>query len=238
MPTPPQFAAAGSQRWLQVAVDLAPRLLDQAFRDARVIGPDETLGWCSPLAATGFIEYRDERAFEAMGITKFPLKPLDKFWPRRGPVWDGLAVTSKQNFVLVEAKAHIPEVLSPPSQAGETSKKRIRAALEEARHYYAPRSNKVWSEHFYQYCNRLAHQYFIAEVNHLPSKLVFLDFYNAAEMNGPATPEEWKGATRLIHAILGLPESLEDRGVHHAYIDVRRLQSVVNAALNQSCVSD
>ena len=226
MPKSPQFASAGSQRWLQVAVARAPEVLDEAFREAGATEFDETLGWCSPLAATHFTEYRDERAFEALGIAEFPVKPLGEFWPRRGPVWDGLAVTSKKNFVMVEAKAHIPEVLSPPSQAGEASRKRILAALEEARRFYAPRSSKVWFEHFYQYCNRLAHQYFVSKVNQLPSKLVFLDFYGATEMNGPTTREEWKGATRLIHAFLDLPESLADQGVFHAYIDVQRLHGV------------
>ena len=226
MPSSPQFAAAGSQRWLQVAVAQAPALLDEAFRAAGAIEPDETLGWCSPLALAQFTEYRDERAFEAMGIAELPVKPLEDFWPRRGPVWDGLAVSSKENFVLVEAKAHIPEVLSPPSQAGEASKKKILAALEEARRFYAPRSSKIWFEHFYQYCNRLAFQYFLSQVNQLPSKLVFLDFYNAREMNGPTSAEEWQGATRLIHAFLGLPESLQDQGVFHAYVDVQRLQGV------------
>jgi hypothetical protein len=225
MPTRPQFAQAGSQRWLQVAVDCAPDLLNEAFREAGAIDPDESLGWCSPLAVTQFTEYRDERALEMMGIAELPIKPLEEFWPRRGPVWDGLAVTNKGTFVLVEAKAHIPEVLSPPSQAGEVSRKKIRAALDEARRFYAPRSNKIWFENFYQYCNRLAHQYFLAEVNQLPSKLVFLDFYNVKEMSGPTSPDEWKGASKLIHAFLGLPESLEHHGVFHAHLDVQRLQS-------------
>ncbi|MCC7017844.1 MAG: hypothetical protein IT564_11645, partial [Rhodospirillales bacterium] len=127
MPNEPNFAPAGSQRWLQVAVARAPELLDDAFREAGAIDQDETLAWCSPLAITQFSEFRDERAFEAMGIAEFPVKSLEEFWPRRGPVWDGLAVSSKQNFILVEAKAHIPEALSPPSQAGEASKKRILA---------------------------------------------------------------------------------------------------------------
>jgi hypothetical protein len=31
------------------------------------------------------------------------------------------------------------------------------------------------------------------------------------------------GATRLLHAVLGLPASLEHFGVYHAYIDARQL---------------
>ena len=225
----PQIARKGSQRWLQIAVNRAPALLDEAFRDAHAIDADETLEWRSPLASEQFTEYRDECAFKAMGIAAFPTKPLDDFWPRRGPVWDGLAVTNKRNFVFVEAKAHIAEVHSRPSRAGEASRPKIQAALEEARKFYAPSSTKVWFEHYYQYCNRLAFHYFVAKVNQHPSKLVFLDFCNATEMHGPSSPDEWRNASKRVHTFLELPESLEEYGVFHAYMDVRRLESAVQS---------
>ena len=38
-----------------------------------------------------------------------------------------------------------------------------------------------------------------------------------------ATEAEWRGATRMIHAVLGLPADLENFGVHHAYVDARQL---------------
>ena len=227
MPKEPVFAAAGSQRWLQVAVAKAPTVLERAIREAGAIDQDETLSWSSPLASTQFAEYRDEEAFRALGIAEFPVRALADFWPRRGPVWDGLAVTDREKFLLVEAKAQVAEVLSPPSKAGPKSKAVIAAALEEARMFYAPRASKVWSEHFYQYVNRLAHQYFVAHVNCLPSRLVFLDFYNAREMNGPTSAAEWLGVTKMIHAFLGLPESLERFGVFHAYINVAELESAL-----------
>lgn len=227
MPKEPFFAAAGSQRWLQVGVAKAPLVLEHAFRTAGIIGQDETVGWCSPRAEAQFSEYRDEVAFSVLGIAEFPVRQLSDFWLSRGPVWDGLAVTSRENYILVEAKAHIPEVLSPPSKAGPKSKPVIEAALEEARRFYAPRSSKVWSEHFYQYANRLAHQYLVAHVNRLPSKLVFLDFYNARDMNGPTSAEEWIGVAKLIHAFLGLPESLERFGVYHAFVNVAELESAL-----------
>jgi hypothetical protein len=53
--------------------------------------------------------------------------------------------------------------------------------------------------------------------------LVFLDIINAKEMNGPVSAGEWRGATRLIHAFLGLPASMEAFGIYHAYIDVEEL---------------
>jgi hypothetical protein len=58
----------------------------------------------------------------------------------------------------------------------------------------------------------------------LPAVLIFWDFLNAREMKGPTNSLEWKGATRLIHALLGLPASLEKYGVFHAYVDVSALE--------------
>lgn len=227
MPKEPEFATAGSQRWLQIGVAKAPHVIEQALRDAGAIEQDETLDWCSPIGLTHFAEFRDEAAFRMLGIGEFPIRDLTDFWPRRGPVWDGLAVTNRERFILVEAKAHVAEVLSPPSKAGPKSRAIIAAALEEARLFYAPRSNKIWSEHFYQYVNRLAHQYFVAHVNDLPSRLVFLDFYNARDMKGPSSAAEWVGVAKLIHAFLGLPESLERFGVYHAFVNVAELENAL-----------
>jgi hypothetical protein len=64
----------------------------------------------------------------------------------------------------------------------------------------------------------------LRELNGIQSKLVFLHFINATDVNGPSTVEEWEGATRLIHAVLGLPASLEHFGVYHAYLDARGLE--------------
>ena len=52
---------------------------------------------------------------------------------------------------------------------------------------------------------------------------MFLDFTNAADMDGPTSVAEWKGATRMIHAVLGLPADLEHFDVYHAYVDARQL---------------
>ena len=76
---------------------------------------------------------------------------------------------------------------------------------------------------FYQYANRLAHQFYFRSLNGLESSLVFLYFTNAVDMDGPATEEEWHGASRLIHAVLGLPADLSSFGIYHAFIDARQL---------------
>ena len=85
----------------------------------------------------------------------------------------------------------------------------------------------MWSNVFYQYANRLAHHYFLTEANGLPSALVFLYFVNAYDMLGPMSEEEWHGAVRLIHAVLGLPKDLKRYGVFDAFLDVRLLKEAL-----------
>lgn len=219
----PTFAAAGSQRWLQIAVTKAPRLLDEALHRSGAIDADDSIQWKSPLASEQFTEYRDGKALRCLGIDHLPKCLLAKFWPRRGPVWDALGRSLKGRLLLVEAKAHIPEAASPRSQASGASLVLIRRSLKQARLYYAPRAKADWSASLYQYSNRLAFQYLLAHLNGLPSNLVFLNFCNATDVHGPKSEAEWRGATRLIHALLGLPADLTKHGVFHAYLDVRNL---------------
>jgi hypothetical protein len=53
------------------------------------------------------------------------------------------------------------------------------------------------------------------------SRLVFLDFNNAADVQGPESQAERRVAARLIHALLALPDDLTQHGVFHAYVDAR-----------------
>lgn len=217
----PAFASRGSQRWLQIAVANNPLLLEAAFRRAEVIGSNESIEWRSPLANDKFCEYRDAAALRCLGIDVLPSRSLAEFWPLGGPVWDALGITSGGAKVLVEAKAHIAEAASPASKASVDSLARIRRSLEEARAYYSPRAKAEWSGLLYQYANRLAFHYLLSRLNGIQCRLVFLDFYNAPDVKGPTSEAEWKGATELIHVLLGLPSDLRSRGVYHAYVDAR-----------------
>jgi len=40
--------------------------------------------------------------------------------------------------------------------------------------------------------------------------------------------EEWNGAVRLIHAVLGLPKDLRSYGVYDAFLDAKLLQDAVD----------
>lgn len=220
------FATAGSQRWLQVAVTYAPELLDAALVDSGAIKRGERVSWTAPLMSEGFAEPRDGEALRKAGITALPHRSLSDFWPRRGPVWDAVAKVGSASL-FVEAKANVREAASSPSKASSASLVQIQAALQEARRFYAPDSAADWHGVFYQYANRLAHHYFLTQINRVDSRLVFLYFLNAEDVRGPSSITEWEAVTKLIHAALGLPEELGHHGVYHAYVNV---QALPNAA--------
>jgi len=142
-------------------------------------------------------------------------------------VWDAIGITSEESPVFIEAKAHIPEAASPATNASPESRKLIKQSLEAARQFYAPRATSDWSSFFYQYANRLAYQYFLREMNGIKSTLVFLYFLNADDMLGPTSEEEWRGASHLIHAVLGVLKDLTAYGVFDAFLDTRLLQDTV-----------
>jgi hypothetical protein len=212
-----------------VAVNRKPQLLLSALQRSGAIGPGISVKWRSPLQEENFREYRDQKALEKAGIEVASLeKPLNKFWPARGPVWDALGITAEGTPLFIEAKAHIPEAATPATKAAMPSLDLINRSLGEARRFYAPRAKAIWSSLFYQYANRLAHQYFLRRLNDVPSALVFLYFLNADDMLGPMSEEEWNGAVRLIHAALGIPKNLRAFGVFEAFLDARLLQDAVD----------
>lgn len=221
-----EFARAGSQRWLQVAVNRKPELLLSALRRSGAIQSGTSVTWLSRLEADEFREYRGRDALEKAGITNFK-RSLKSFWPARGPVWDAIGLTSSGSTLFIEAKAHIPEAASPGTKASPISRALIDQSLVEARRFYAPRATAVWSNLFYQYANRLAHQYFLKQLNEIESILIFLYFLNADDMLGPMSEQEWHGAVRLIHAVLGVPKDLNRHGVFDVFLDARLLQDAV-----------
>ena len=219
----PHFAAAGSQKWLQVAIERRPKTLLSALRRCGAVERASSVEWRSPRREKEFKEYRDHAALTLAGVQPLRRRLAD-FWPARGPVWDAIGVSSRGGALFVEAKAHIPETASPPSRASTASAAFISRSLAEARRWYSPRASAPWDRLFYQYANRLAHHFFLRRVNRIDAALVFLYFVNADDVHGPKSDLEWRGAVRLIHAVLGLPEHLGYFGVYDAFVDVRRLK--------------
>ena len=214
-----------SKRLLWDAVNKYPQLFCSSLRRSGALEPCEDVEWASPLAKDDYHEYGVGKVVENLCLSGSISVPLKEFWPSPGPVWDGLGVSSQGRPILVEAKAHIPEAASPDTKASSKSRKLIEQSLDATRGHFAPGSRADWTRTFYQYANRLAHQYWLREMNKINSSLVFLYFTNAFDMGGPDTEAEWQGATKELHDELGLPASLEKFGVYHAYVDAEQLSN-------------
>src|SRR5687767_14622421 len=126
--------------------------------------------WLSPLASDAYAEYRDDVMLSKIGARPGAV-PLSGFWPARGPQWDALGRTSRGEPLLVEAKAHIPELLSPRTRATGRSLSTIRAALARVKRAVGSRAEADWSTTYYQYTNRLAHLYLLRTLNRIPACL-------------------------------------------------------------------
>ena len=117
----------GSLKWIQKAINqAAPRTLVELIllklKGARIIT------WSSPISSDDYAEYRDAAFLEKIGASDLTAD-LSKFWPSRGPQWDALGRSDKDDVLLVEAKAHIAEICSSPSDAGPASRRKSKRRL-------------------------------------------------------------------------------------------------------------
>ena len=78
-------------------------------------------------------------------------------------------------------------VTAPGQARGETARLRIEHSLATVKAFVKSRAPADWSTSFYQYANRLAHLYWMREVNGYDAYLVNLFFVNDREMSGPGS---------------------------------------------------
>lgn len=136
----------GSLKWIQRAVETRPEVL--ALPD---LGP---INWVSPLRNDAFAEYRDGAFLRRLNLSWLE-NELTEFWPRRGPQWDALGLAGDK-IVLVEAKARVPEFVSPACQASESSLLKITTSFDRVKDALGVESHFDWTQRYYQYANRIA----------------------------------------------------------------------------------
>jgi len=151
----------GSLKDLQVAINVKKKCLDAVI--SKVIGKQTNIDWRFPLQSDDYAEYRDEDFLRRLGILNKMKYPLINFWPDYGPQWDALGV-SDDEIILVEAKANIPEMVSPGTGAkNPQSINKIRNSLGEVKKYLNVSNSIDWTGTFYQYVNRIAYLYCLRE---------------------------------------------------------------------------
>lgn len=217
-------AARGSKKWLQILVNERTDLINKLLATS-LQGAAQSIRWRSPLRGDDYAEYSDQEFVDRLDVSLEHV-PLTAFWPRRGPHWDALASTGRGDVILVEAKAHIPEMVSTPTQASGRSRAKIRRALGETKAFVGSHAQADWATCFYQYTNRLAHLYLLRKLNKLPAYLLFVYFLNDKEMGGPTTKLEWEAAIALLEDFLGIRERHSlSAYVVRAFVDVDLLKS-------------
>jgi len=182
------------------------------------------IDWKSPLRSDEYAEYRDEDFLKNLGILNKIKYPLSDFWPKNGPQWDALGA-SGDGIILVEAKANIPEMVSPGTKAETDSRRKIENSLNEVKKYMSVSDNIDWTGTFYQYVNRIAHLYYLRGKNKTKAHLLFIYFINDVSVNGPKTKDEWLGAIQTMECYLGLAKNYKLRQyIHDIFIDVNALR--------------
>ena len=209
--------ATRSEHWLRVLINQKSDLIDQQL-NANFGWNDEKIDWKSPLAADDYAEYYDESFLHLLGVS--PRESLKDFWPSSGPRWDGLGATQSGKIILIEAKAHIAEIVSSGSKASAASKVKILGALNETKAYCKVEPDVIWDGPFYQYANRLAHLYWLAVRNEVDAYLIFVDFVGAPDVPASATKEQWQGANLLTRTALGLGQHPLRHRISEVFIDV------------------
>lgn len=210
----------GSLKWIQHVVNECPEKLKSAIADS--IGYKQTIEWLSPRADDDYSEYRDQAFLDLLGI-KLSEKKLKDFWPRQGPQWDALGRIEDKAYFLVEAKAHVSEVISSSQAKAPASISLIKKSLDETKAFLKLKPYVDLTKGLYQYANRLAHLYLLRELNEIPAYLVFVYFVNDPN-HIPTTRDEWNGALTLMHAMLGNQKHRLSKYVMDVFVDVETLR--------------
>ncbi|RLC37431.1 MAG: hypothetical protein DRH33_05775 [Candidatus Nealsonbacteria bacterium] len=212
----------GSLKDLQVLINVKKKYLDAEI--SKVIGKQMSINWRSPLQTDDYAEYRDEDFLKRLGVLGKITYPLNDFWPDNGPQWDALGVSDNE-IILVEAKANIPEMVSPGTKAGTSSRRKIKNSLDEVKKYLSVSDSIDWTGTFYQYVNRIAHLYYLREKNQIKARLLFIYFINDVTVRGPKTKDEWLGAIQTMECYLGLAKKHKLRKyIYDIFIDVSDLR--------------
>lgn len=213
----------GSLKDIQILVNKNQHIIDNLLKLSFDDLANQQIIWTSPIEQDDYAEYRDNDFLLKVGLNPIEIR-LDNFWPNRGPQWDALAKTTNGHVILVEAKANIPEVVSPATGAGETSKTIIDKSLNETKAFLKLTNNIDWSGKFYQYTNRLAHLYFLREKCNKQTFLVNIYFIGDDTVSGPKTKQEWDGALQVLHTYLGLSRHKLSKYMVDIFIDVNDLK--------------
>ena len=223
MRIPQERGTKGSLKWIQTLINQFPSILGKGIRTELSLSV-KNIEWLSPLISDDLAEYRDDDFLELLGLSDHTDK-LHDFWPTRGPQWDALGrIPPSGPYLLVEAKANIPEVMSESQAKSEKSIRQIRESIHKTQVFLNCESSIDWMTGFYQYANRVAHLYFLRELCSIDAYLVFVYFLNDFTYI-PTSKDEWRGAIQVQKQIMGLTRHRLQNHIREVFIDVKRIEA-------------
>lgn len=210
----------GSRMYLQDLVNDNPEYLNQLILSSSTELAQYTISdpkWVSPLVKENYKEYRDDDFLWPINQASL-YKKLHDFWPSIGPQWVALAIVEGKagdnGVILAEAKANIPE-LGEPNYACRAirSRNKIENSLVIIKQALGVNPDTDWMGDYYQYANRLAYLYFLLEICHVPTWMVFIYFIGGDKKSAITDVVGWQDSIASIRRNLGLPKKhiLSDR---------------------------
>ena len=149
------------------------------------------------------------------------------FWPQRGnpPNWDTVGRLTNE-WLLVEAKAHLGELRSECKAKPEGGQDKIHRNLEATANACGITEVSPWLKLYYQMANRLTVLRFLHAQN-VPARLLLIYFVGdlgSSSRKSPQTVEGWKEALERQDTALGLnADSALRPFVHKLFLHVNRL---------------
>jgi hypothetical protein len=140
-----------------------------------------------------------------------------------GPQWDALGCTSDGGVLLMEAKAHVGELVSRCEAVAPASLAKIEAAFDTTREALGATKSDEWMTRYYQYANRLAHLHFL-RAHGVNAQLVLVCFVGDSDMPGPNSRADFEHGVSEVRRSLGIPEDQRSSHVFEVFIDVASLQ--------------
>jgi hypothetical protein len=164
----------------------------------------------------------------------------EQFWATTGnqPNWDAIFKIGKK-YVLVEAKAHVDEIISS-SGAGEKSLKIIEKAFNKTKEHFGITTSSNWMKTYYQLANRVAFLYFMNVKCKIETHLLNIYFLNGyirrikaekgycvIENKSIADKVIWEREIDKEYDYLGLTDSKAEKYIHSVFIDCLSKQDIV-----------
>ena len=231
----------GSEYWVQELINNRTAEINgiilkhinkgRRFINKTLSSSNSTIRWISPLKPD-YIEYSGDDMLKQLGV----VGSLSGYWPtkeRKGAQWDALGSITctcsnrdsgqkqqEQILILVEAKAHIGEMISNCKATNHVSLSTIDNAINITKKWLGASSGHDWKKHFYQYANRLAHLHFLRIQRSKLAVLVFL--YIVDDPSFPTDLTSWNVAIDLEKMVLGLSKrGLKTCGVIDLFYDAK-----------------